>query len=255
MPEFNPATRQVVTGLAERLGDLAFDDSVTLWDEETLMPSLTIGGESEDVAGCSFFYNRVGFMPDGSLMSTVSHDFGVEVHDGLTGDYIVTLEPFTSTVLDTDFSVTGDLLVAASDDSTVKVWDTEDFEQLAEYVSTPGGLQAIELLHDESTMIASDVTGRLLVVDIMSGEVLNVIAELGSRSPALALSHDGGLVAAPMSDATVGLWSTTSGTLLTTLTGHAGAVTDVEFAPDDGWIVTTSRDGTMRKWNLETTTA
>lgn len=253
--EFNPETKQVVTGLAERLGDTAFDDSVTLWDEDGLAPSVTIGGESEDVAGCSFFYNRVDFTPDGSLMSTVSHDFSVAVHDGLTGDYIVTLEPFASTVLDTDFSLSGDLLVAASDDASVRVWDTEDFEQLASYVSSPGGLQAFELMPDDSTLIASDLSGRLIVMDLMSGEVLDEIAQLGARSPALALSHDGGLVAAPMSDGTVGIWSTTSGTLLATLTGHAGPVTDIEFARDDEWIVTTSRDGTVRKWDIDTTTA
>ncbi len=253
--EFNPASNQVVTGLAERLGDLSFDDTVAIWDEETRTPTVTIGGESEDVAGCSFFVNRIGFTPDGSLMSTVSHDFSVAIHDGQTGDYIVTLEPFESTVLDTEFSLSGDLLVATSDDSTVKVWDTEDFELLTTYIASPGGLQAIELLADDSTMIASDLSGRLLVMDIMSGEILDVVAELGARSTALALSRDGGLVAAPMSDGTVGLWSTTSGQLMTTLTGHATGVTDIDFAPDDGWIVTTSRDGTMRKWVLDTITS
>lgn len=253
--EFNPESAEVVTGLAERLGDLAFDDSVNFWDEDTGTPTVTIGGESEDVAGCSFFVNRVGFTPDGTLMSTVSHDFSIGIHDGVTGDYIVTLEPFASSVLDTDFSRSGDLLVASSDDSSVKVWDTEDFELLTSYVAAPGGLQALELLPDDSTLVASDLSGRLIVMDIMSGEILEVIAELGSRTSAIALSDDGGVVAAPFGDGTVGLWSTTSGEQLTTLTGHSGVVTDLDFGPGDDWLVTASRDGTIRKWDLDTTTS
>jgi WD40 repeat protein len=185
----------------------------------------------------------------------VSHDFSIGIHDGVTGDYIVTLEPFASSVLDTDFSRSGDLLVASSDDSSVKVWDTEDFELLTSYVAAPGGLQALELLPDDSTLVASDLSGRLIVMDIMSGEILEVIAELGSRTSAIALSDDGGVVAAPFGDGTVGLWSTTSGEQLTTLTGHSGVVTDLDFGPDDDWLVTASRDGTIRKWDLDTTSS
>ena len=249
--EFHPTDAVIVTGLAERLGELAFDDSVTLWDRDTLEPGVTIGGESEDVAGCSFYYNRVGFTPDGTLMSTVSHDYSVEIHDGFTGDYIVTLPPFSSTVLDTDFSVTGEVLVASADDASVRVWETEDFTELASYRGPPGGLQALEMLPDDLSMVATDLTGRLLLIDFLTGEELSVFAELGSRTSALGLSHDGGIVAAPMPDGTIGLWSTTSGALLTTLTGHASTVTDIEFAPDDRSVYSSSRDGTVRQWELD----
>lgn len=249
--EFHPSEPIVATGLAERVGELAFDDSVTLWDLDSLEPDVTIGGESEDVAGCSFYFNRIGFTPDGSLMSTVSHDFSVEIHDGATGSYLVTLPPFASTVLDTDFSVTGDVLVASADDSSVRVWETEDFTELAAYQGPPGGLQALELLPDDVSMVATDLSGRLVLLDFLTGEELSVFAELGSRTSALALSHDGGIVAAPMPDGTIGLWSTTSGVLLTTLTGHASTVTDIDFAPNDRSVYSSSRDGTVRRWELD----
>lgn len=251
--EFHPLEAVVVTGLAERLGDLAFDDSVTMWNLDALEPRVTIGGESEDVEGCSFYINRVGFTTDGSLMSTVSHDFSVEIHDGSSGDYVVSLTPFSGTVLDTDFSVGGDTLVASADDSFVRVWDTEDFSELASYQGPPGGLHAFELMPDDDSMVATDVSGRLLLIDVLSGEELRTFAELGGRTSALALSHDGGIAAAAMPDGTIGLWSTTYGSLLTTLTGHAAPVTDIEFAPDGRTIYSSSRDGTVREWDLDVT--
>ena len=100
-------------------------------------------------------------------------------------------------------------------------------------------------------MVATDLGGRLLLLDFLTGEELSVFAELGSRTSALALSHDGGIVAAPMPDGTIGLWSTTSGVLLTTLTGHASTVTDIEFAPNDRTVFSSSRDGTVHRWDLD----
>ncbi len=249
--EFNPASGQVVTGLAQRLGDLAFDDSVTLWDEATGAPSTTLGGESEDVAGCALFYNRVGFTPDGTLMSTVSHDFSIAVHDGFTGDYVIGLKPFGSTILDTDFSEVGDLLVAAADDGMVTVWDTDDFAELTSYRSLPGGLQALAMIPDDVSMAAIDLTGRLLLLDIMTGEELLTLGELGGRFNTVAVSNDGSVVAAPLSDGSVGLWATVSGARLGALVGHAAPVTDIDFGPGDSSLVTSSHDGTVRTWDIE----
>ena len=50
-----PTSGDVATALAERTGDRSFDDSATLWDGVVEIPRFSIGGESEDVIGCSAF--------------------------------------------------------------------------------------------------------------------------------------------------------------------------------------------------------
>ena len=39
----------------------------------------TLGGQSEDVTGCSFYEGHVAFSPDGTLLASSSHDFTVQV--------------------------------------------------------------------------------------------------------------------------------------------------------------------------------
>ena len=247
---FNPANGQVVTGLAQRLGDESFDDSVMLWGDSTSTPAVVIGGESEEVSGCAFYYNRIGFTDDGE-MSVVSHDFSLSIHDGSTGEYIVGVQPFESTILDTAFSTDAELLVASADDGMVRVWDTDDYDLVAEHRSVPGGLQAFELLSDDESAVATDLTGRLFVLDVYSGAEIMDIADLGRRSTALAVSPDGEVVAAPLSDGSIGLWSTSSGDRLAVFGAHTDTITGIAFAPDGSWLVTASLDGTAQRWDIE----
>ncbi|PMB19415.1 hypothetical protein CEN45_19170 [Fischerella thermalis CCMEE 5198] len=79
----------------------------------------------------------------------------------------------------------------------------------------------------------------------------------------LSFSPDGKLLATASSDTTVKLWRLecisredsscvqVKGTLLKTLTGHQGWVTDVIFSPDGKSFVTSSRDGTVKIWSQD----
>ena len=75
----------------------------------------------------------------------------------------------------------------------------------------------------------------------------------GSDRPvsAVAFSPDGRL-ACGADDGTVRLWDLATGTLLTTLTGHRGAVHEVAFSRDGRRAATAADDGTVRLWDLAT---
>jgi WD40 repeat protein len=50
----------------------------------------------------------------------------------------------------------------------------------------------------------------------------------------------------------LGLWSTVSGDQLAAAAGHTAPVTGLVFAPDGGWLASSSDDGTIRTWSVET---
>jgi WD40 repeat protein len=251
--EFQPASDVVTTGLAERTGAEAFDDTVASWDPATGAERFHVGGESEDVAGCAFFYNRIRFTGDGSLMATTSHDFSVAIVDSDTGGLVHRVPPRSSTILDLAYTPDDDLLVATSDDAAVTVLDTSDYSVAAEYQSGMGGFLAIAMLPDSATMAVSDITGGISLVDIMTGERLMEFADAAQRTSAIAVSADGTMLAAPADDAAIGIWSVDSGARLATLTGHTAPVTDVAFAPDGSWLVSSSLDATVRAWSITAT--
>ena len=78
--EFNPESAQVVTGLAERVADLSFDDSVSLWDEETGTPAVTIGGGGQGFGAHSldeWFRNEDGALGVQRVMLVVLAQVGL----------------------------------------------------------------------------------------------------------------------------------------------------------------------------------
>ncbi len=166
---FGPASGLLATGLAERRSDLAFDDTVSLRDTGELTEAFSLGGEAEDVAGCAFFFGRVQFSADGTMVAVASHDFSVVVADPATGTILHTL-PGSATILDLDFGRDDETLVVTHDDATVDIWDMSDFTLTSSSRGAMGGYFAIEILPDGDTMVAIDITGTISVIDIATGE-------------------------------------------------------------------------------------
>ena len=246
---FDPSTGVVAAGMAERVGDFAFDDTVAFWDPAGGTERFRLGGEGDDVAGCAFYIGRVRYNGDGSLVAVTSHDFSVLVLDAMTGEVLHEL-PGSTTVLDLSFSPDDDLLVTTYDDSTVNVWSTGDFSVAATYEGAMGGYFGIGVLPDSATMVATDITGAISLVDVMTGEVVGSLEGADHRTSTIAVSSNGSLVAAPTADAGISIWSASSGRQLDVVTGHTAPVTGLAFAPDGSFIVSSSSDGTIRTWSI-----
>lgn len=252
---FVPTSGLLATGVAERLGETAFDDTVIVWDPSTRSERFRLTGQGEDVPGCFFFYSRIRFSHDGSLMAATSHDFTVVLSDATSGETVKVLPPHASTVLDVGFTPDDRLLVTTSDDSTVRVWNVADWSLAAEYPSNAmGGYSAVAVMPDNTTIVVTDVTGAITKIDLLTGTPVTTFEEANYRSTSLALSADGALLAAPADDGTaVAIWSTDTGKQLATITGHTRPVTGLVFAPDGTSLITSSTDGTVRTWSIAMT--
>jgi WD40 repeat protein len=249
---FDPIAGGLVTGNAERLGAESFDDTLTMWDLATGGTRYSVGGEREDVSGCSFFLHRIAFTSDGSALVSASHDFSIEVLDPASGEVLTRLPPRAGSILDLAFTPDDELLVVTADDSRVEVWQTADWTLAASYDAPMGGYFAIATLADDATFAAVDITGGISLVDVMTGEVVGSIPGTGQRTSALAASPDGRMLAAPGLDGSVMVWAG-SGRLLAEIPGHTAPVTDLAFSPDSAALLTVSSDGTALRHALALT--
>ena len=247
---FSPDGSQVVTGVGERLSDISFDDTVSLWRLDDGVRTVEFGGEGEDVNGCANFRNTVVYSPDGDLFAATSHDFTVGIHRADTGEVVTTLPPHVSSVLDVTFSPSGERLVTTSDDGAVRVWNTDGFTLLNEYLGPPGGYWSAAFMPDGNSLVVSDLTGALRLIGVSDGTELLAFDGVTSRTGRPAVSPDGTLVAAASDGNSVGVWSTSSGALLTQASGHAAPVTSAAFTSDGGTLVTGSNDATVRLWRV-----
>ena len=249
---FSPDGDSVLTGVGQRLSDIAFDDTVSTWSLADGLRATQFGGEGEDVNGCANFRNTVRYSPDGELFASTSHDFTVEIHRADSGEVVTTLPPHISTVLDIAFSPSGDRLLTTSDDGVVRVWAVDGFTLLHEYVGPPGGYWSLAFMPDGASLVVSDLTGTMHRIDVGTGAEILTFGGTTTRSGRLAVSPDGRLVAAAHEANSVGIWSTETGELVASAEGHTSPVTSAAFSSDGSILVTGSGDTTVRTWRVGT---
>ena len=248
--DFSPDGSRLVTGVGQRLSDIAFDDTVSLWNLSDDVRVAQFGGEGEDVNGCANFRNTVAYSPTGDLFASASHDFTVALHRADIGQILTILPAHVSTILDLAFSPTGDRLVTSSDDGAVRVWNVETTEMITEFIGPPGGYWSVAFMPDGERLVVGDLTGALRTISVADGTELMAFEGVTSRTGRPSVSPDGSLLAAPADGNTVGIWSTTTGKLVTTAEGHQMPVTSTAFSSDGSVLVTGSGDTTVRTWSV-----
>lgn len=189
--------------------------------------------------------NSVHFSPDGRhLVSAAGQAAWLwSVQDGtVTG----ALTNHMDSVTDAGFSPDGNLVVTASKDGRVRVWDWRKGEVTLE-LSHPGWVRSAHFSPDGK---------RILTLSTNEARVWDLPASTGwtqqvSGSYALCsrFSPDGSQVLAASMDGSVALWDAASGRALARLNGHTGAVRFAMFSPSGQWIVTASDDKTARVWD------
>ena len=245
---FAPDSHLLATGVGERVSNLAFDDTVRLWDEDTIAQQF--GGEQEEVIGCSFFKNSVVFSPDGIVLAAGSHDFTIHLWDVVAGKPLRQLAGHTDGVLDVDFSPDGSLLASASLDGTVGIWQWQTGELLQQWSLPPSGLTAVSFSPDGSLLVVGALTGKLHLWDVANGELLRTFDGEMNQMGDVAFVGNGRFVAAGANTTDLQLWDVSTGEIAHTLTGHTAELRTVAYFPDDNLLLSGADDGLIHAWQL-----
>lgn len=243
-----------------------FDGTARLWD----LP----GGIQRQQFPNAF---RAALSPDGTLVVTLSEQ-GTYLWDARSGASKVRLgDAATSAVYHAAFSPDGKLLAFTAAGNTVRIWDVDHAQEHAvlrggqEEVGfsrfSPDGHRLVSTGTDHYYTVSTSRVARLWDAD--SGALIATLR--GHREPITdaAFSPDGRWIATGAgreSDETQGdrsdskdnrvlLWDARDGTLVGQLSGHTRPVKSVAFSPTSRRLVSASRDGTARVWDIETRSA
>ncbi|PSN53308.1 Lissencephaly-1 [Blattella germanica] len=140
------------------------------------------------------------------------------------------------------------VMVSASEDATLKVWDFET----GEYEKSLKG-------HTDSVQdIAFDQTGKLLVScsadmtiklwDFQNYECIKTMHGHDHNVSSVTFMPGGDFVVSSSRDKTIKMWEVATGYCVKTFTGHREWVRMVRVSPDGSLIASCSNDQTVRVW-------
>ena len=258
--KFSPNGRYIASG--------GVDKALILWDALT-------GEILRKNTDHTDYVRDVAFSPNSKILASAGWDGQALVFDTFSGQRLATLgtpnkpsgaatttydkaktsKGRTTNMTSVAFNPTGDELLTASGDHTLRVFDTKAWQQKfilnghtdevwdARY--SPNGAYAVSG--------AWDNTAR--VWDVRQQKPVYTIPAHVSDVWGTAFSPDGQLIATCGGDRKVRIWDMATGLLVQDVSGdrHTAEVENVCFSPDGRTLASVSRDGSCKIWTVPTT--
>ena len=193
----------------------------------------------------------VTFDPAGSRIATSGMDATTRLWD-LQGAELASLEGHAQPVTAVAFSRDGLLLATGSADGSVKLWDAATGKETAHLSDRrPGHITAVAFSPDGQLLATTGVAwGGIAVWDLRTRQLLPAINHTSPQFTA-AFSPGGELLATGGHDRVVLVWNVRQQRLVNYIRGHGDAVDSVRFSADGRTLVSASREGTARLWDVD----
>lgn len=147
------------------------------------------------------------------------------------------------------FSPDGNRVISASDDCSIRIWNTRTGEELKVLVGHDNLVKSAVFSPDGSRIVSASDDCTVRIWDARSGEELKVLTGHDKRVKSAVFSPDGSRIVSASDDSTIRIWDVETGKELKTFLGHCGGVFSAVFSQDGKNIVSVSEDKTIRVWD------
>ncbi|MBI5547534.1 MAG: protein kinase, partial [Deltaproteobacteria bacterium] len=230
-----------------RLASGSQDQTARVWDLATRSLERRLPKQVSSV-------DAVAFSPLGTL-ATGNDDGTIVLWDPASGEEVRRQRGHARSIVQLNFSPDGRLLVSASNDKTVRIWNMLGGAEGGAALGGHGDVVWGASFSPDGKSVATagrDQTLRLFRVGAgqRQAEPARSRGHLGAVS-AVSFSPDGKLLASAGYDRLVRLWEVATGAEQATLAGHTGNVQGVAFSPDGQRLASSGGDKAVRIWSIE----
>jgi len=209
------------------------------------------------------------FSPDGQLLAASGNDGMLKLWEVKTSKEVKSLVHLDSPKIDMAtytfiFSRDGKQIYAGNGDGTISVWDVASGKEIRNWQAHPTITLKLVISPDYLRLVSFG-DALVKIWDTRTWQEIKTLAlprtpESLNEASALAISHDGKLIAASYieldSKRTTYLavntivWNAKTGEKLFTLSGHKFDINGLIFTPDDRYLLSGSVDTTIKFWDM-----
>ncbi|RAH76681.1 WD40 repeat-like protein [Aspergillus japonicus CBS 114.51] len=175
---------------------------------------------------------------------------GARVVEESWGACLQTLEGHHNWVTSVVFSHDSTRLASASNDKTIKLWDSSSGACLQTLEGHNNWVYSVVFSHDSKQIASASSDETIKLWDSSSGTCLQILKGHNNSVTSVAFSPDSIQLASASDDKTVKLWDVSSGACLHTLEGHDNWVTSVVFSHNSKQLASASSDKTIKLWDV-----
>ena len=232
------------------------DQAIRLWEVQTGQCLTVLRTHNNWIAS-------IAFSPDGRWLASGSYDHLARVWEVETGICLRSLPGHTNLVASVAFTPQTDaaalsktnfnepLLVTASDDQTLKLWNIRTGECVRSLWGHQSWVQSVSFSPDGQFLVSGSRDQTVKLWDYRTGECLRTLEGHTHRVKAISIHPQGTMIASASDDQTVKLWDVVTGDCLHTLHGHCDWVVAVAFSPCGRWVASGSGDRTIKIWDVD----
>jgi len=228
--------------------------TVKLLETRTWRTRYTLGSDDQASSGGALrrflvtvkSVTAVAFLADGKTVVGEIEDTGIKQWDTRTGEAKKTLAEEGETGSVSEISTNGAAVAEVTSEETVRLRNIGSGEQRTVPL---GNRKALAIgLSGNGEILAIDCADEIVLLNAGTLTTRQSLKGIQGRITHLALSFDGGLLAASTSDGAVKVWNVNDGTVRQ-IRAAGGEVSALRFGPQDQTLAFARTDGTLSVWN------
>lgn len=166
------------------------------------------------------------------------------------GTNFATFQAHDSIVLNMAYSPDGKTLVTASEDGTVKLWDTATNQVTATLTGHEGPVRAVAFSPNGKYLVTGSQDKTAIVWDLSNNSKKYTLSGQSATITSVAFNPDGNSLATGSDDQTVYLWKMDNGQKFGATFNIKDNVTAIAYAPDGKTLAVGTQKGSLKLFDL-----